>query len=59
MIYEEVKMVLDKVIEQVKADGCSGCAFITTEEWEMPCCKCKRGCKDYWRAEYDTKSEEA
>lgn len=50
MIYEEVKMVLDKVIEQIKADGCSGCAFINTEEWEMPCVRCKRGCKDYWRA---------
>ena len=30
-MYEEVKMVLDKVIEQVKADGCIGCAFITTK----------------------------
>lgn len=50
MIYEEVKMVLDKAIEQVKADGCTGCAFGSVEEWEMPCAKCKRGCKDYWRA---------
>ena len=31
------------------ADGCSGCAFYDKEEWEMPCRKCKRNCKDYWR----------
>ena len=31
------------------ADGCSGCAFESTEEWEMPCCKCKHNSKDYWR----------
>lgn len=50
-IYERAfgKKVLGKALEQSKADGCSGCAFITTEEWEMPCCKCMRSCKDYWR----------
>lgn len=36
---------------KAKADGCVGCAFKWTEEWEMPCCKCKRAMKDYWRAE--------
>lgn len=36
-------------LEKENADGCTGCAFITMEEWEMPCCKCKRNCKDYWR----------
>ena len=30
--------------------GCIGCAFENVEEWEMPCAKCKRSCKDYWRA---------
>lgn len=39
-----------KILERQLADGCTGCAFITTEEWEMPCCKCKRGSMDYWRA---------
>lgn len=29
--------------------GCNGCTFEGVEEWEMPCAKCKRGCKDYWR----------
>lgn len=28
---------------------CNGCAFENVEEWEMPCAKCKRACKDYWR----------
>lgn len=40
---------LHKQIETLEADGCEGCAFISTEEWEMPCVKCKRNCKDYWR----------
>ena len=33
-----------------KADGCMSCEFCDTEEWEMPCAKCKRNCRDYWRA---------
>ena len=32
------------------ADGCVGCAFESTEPWEMPCKHCSRGNKDYWRA---------
>lgn len=31
-------------------DGCLGCAFEDVEEWELPCTKCKRNNKDYWRA---------
>ena len=31
------------------ADGCVGCAFESTEPWEMPCKSCSRGNKDYWR----------
>lgn len=29
--------------------GCRHCAFEDVEEWEMPCVKCKRCCKDYYR----------
>ena len=36
-------------IEKQDADGCVGCAFYDRDEWEMPCAKCKRNCKDYWR----------
>lgn len=44
---------IDKAIKPLMdadGDGCEGCAFISVEEWEMPCAKCKRNCKDYWRA---------
>jgi len=46
---EELASVLHEV-EVARTDGCEGCAFMTCEEWEMPCMKCKRACKDYWRA---------
>lgn len=36
-------------IEQKDADGCTGCVYYDNEEWLMPCVKCKRNCKDYWR----------
>lgn len=36
-------------LEKQEADGCYGCAFEDVEEWEMPCAKCKRNNKDYWR----------
>lgn len=41
--------------EKEQADGCTGCAFESTEEWEMPCAKCRRACKDYWRANHEAK----
>lgn len=42
---------IEKTIKPlINADGCEDCAFISAEEWEMPCAKCKRNCKDYWRA---------
>ena len=50
---DEIKMIikaLNIIDDQINADGCTGCAYVTTEEWEMPCCKCKRGCNDYWRS---------
>ena len=40
----------DETKEREQADGCQGCEFESTEEWEMPCAKCRRACKDYWRA---------
>ena len=45
-----VDNALCKIEEQINANGCKDCAFMDKEEWEMPCCKCKRNCKDYWRA---------
>ncbi len=43
---EELREVLDAYL----ADGCQRCAYEDLEEWEMPCKKCKRNSKDYWRA---------
>lgn len=45
----DLQKILELIEAKDKADGCDGCAFESVEEWEMPCCKCKRGCKDYWR----------
>ena len=45
----DVLKVIKAVIEQAMADGCSMCAYYDKEEWELPCSKCKRNCKDYWR----------
>ena len=41
--------LLAEAEKREEADGCQGCAFTDTEEWEIPCVKCKRACKDYWR----------
>lgn len=35
---------------KANADGCNGCAYEQIEEWNLPCSKCARNCKDYWRA---------
>lgn len=50
MITEDCRRILDIAVEQLKADGCKGCAFIDVEEWEEPCKRCRRNYKDYWRA---------
>ena len=46
---EDIIRILNLVIEQEKADGCDGCAYANTEEWEEPCKRCKRNYRDYWR----------
>jgi len=43
--------ILQEVLEAYLADGCQGCIYEDVNEWEMPCKKCKRNCKDYWRSE--------
>lgn len=48
--FEKVDSLLAEAQKKEDADGCQGCAFTNVEEWEMPCAKCKRACKDYWRA---------
>ena len=50
MTKEEIINILDFILEQGKADGCNGCKYISKDEYEEPCLRCKRNCKDYWRA---------
>lgn len=49
--YEQgyAQAIHDYEIMKENADGCRGCAFENVNEWELPCTKCKRNCKDYWR----------
>lgn len=47
--FEKADAILAEAQRKEEADGCSGCTFYDKEEWEMPCVKCKRACKDYWR----------
>lgn len=54
----DLQKILELIEAKDKADGCDGCAFEHAEEWEMPCCKCKRGCRDYWRKKTESEGEE-
>lgn len=33
----------------IKPHDCEGCAFRSNNDWEMPCAKCSRIAKDYYR----------
>lgn len=46
---KSIIQVLEAIIEKDKADGCNDCVYEKVEEWEMPCAKCARNCKDYFR----------
>ena len=64
MMYDHIKSSADvdlwaiaelkRVLDAYLADGCVGCAFEDVSEWELPCRKCERNSKDYWRANNDT-----
>lgn len=45
---EKVSRAIREYLDKIK-EGCQGCVFEDKEEWEMPCKKCKRNCRDYWR----------
>ena len=47
---DRIRKHIRNLEKKLDADGCCGCAFEDVNEWELPCSKCKRGCKDYWRA---------
>ena len=63
MMYDHIRSATDvdpwaikelrKVLDAYLADGCCGCDFEDYNVWEMPCNKCKRNNKDYWRKRND------
>ena len=63
MMYDHIRSAVDvdpwaieelrKVLDAYLADGCKGCEFEDHNEWEMPCRKCTRNLKDFWRAKFE------
>ena len=59
MMYDHIRSSVDidpwainelrRVLDAYLADGCVGCAYESTVEWELPCRKCQRNSKDYYR----------
>lgn len=40
----------DQYMKEIREALCHGCAFLNTrEDWEEPCVRCQRLCKDYYR----------
>lgn len=52
-IAEKLHTMVEKEFFMDCVQQCHGCAYEDTEEWKMPCCKCKRACKDYYRGKGD------
>ncbi len=58
MMYDHIRTSVDvdpwainelkKILEAYLSDGCSECVYEEIAEWEMPCRKCRRNCKDYY-----------
>lgn len=40
---------MEEMLDKKNADGCDGCAHVDVREWELPCAKCSRCNKDYYR----------
>ena len=49
MTKDDLMLVLQNILDRLESDGCVDCAFDDVNGWEMPCAKCRRNCKDYWR----------
>jgi uncharacterized paraquat-inducible protein A len=51
-LWDNTLRAMDEAVNAIRredADSCTDCKFETKEEWEPPCDRCKRNCKDYWR----------
>ena len=53
-VMQDALETIERGEAQRVVDGCNGCAFWDVEEWELPCNRCKRNCKDYWRPKEET-----
>lgn len=59
MMYDHIRSSVDvdpwaieelrKILEVYLVDGCSGCIYEEMAEWNMPCQKCRRNTKDYYK----------
>ena len=45
---EELHTLIQAWVDRSEADGCLGCEYEDTEEWQDPCARCKRSHKDYY-----------
>ena len=42
--------IINRLEPYTEPDGCDGCKYVDTEEWEEPCRRCKNSYKLMWRA---------
>lgn len=52
----KIEEALEAIEKSEDDKGCAGCTFYDCEKWEIPCSKCSRRCKDYWRSEEGEKA---
>ena len=53
----DILEIIENLIEREKTSSCNGCKYWNREEWEEPCKRCKRNCKDYWTMKEGDKRE--
>ena len=50
MPIDQMVKTTEQYMEEIRKKVCLGCAFLNDrEDWEEPCNKCQRICKDYYR----------
>ena len=50
MPIDQMVKTTEQYMEEIRKKVCLGCAFLNDrEDWEEPCNKCQRACKDYYR----------
>lgn len=50
MPIDQMVKTTESYMEEIREKVCHGCAFLNDrEDWEEPCNKCQRLCRDYYR----------